>query len=131
MNPHLASLHPYPFEKLAQLKQGILPPADLRPITLSIGEPAHATPACLQQALLTHLHGLANYPTTKGIPELRQSIAQWLSRRFKIPLDVINPDTHILPVNGTREALFSFAPMRHRSDQQSPGADAQSVLSNL
>jgi N-succinyldiaminopimelate aminotransferase len=109
MNPHLASLHPYPFEKLAQLKQAILPPADLRPITLSIGEPAHATPDCLQQALLTHLHGLANYPTTKGIPELRQSIAQWLSRRFKIPLDVINPDTHILPVNGTREALFSFA----------------------
>ncbi|MDO8939574.1 MAG: succinyldiaminopimelate transaminase [Methylicorpusculum sp.] len=109
MNPHLASLHPYPFEKLAQLKQGITPPADLRPITLSIGEPAHSTPQCLQQALLTHLQGLANYPTTKGIPELRQSIAQWLSLRFKIPLDVINPDTHILPVNGTREALFSFA----------------------
>lgn len=109
MNPHLASLHPYPFEKLAHLKQGIMPPADLRPITLSIGEPAHATPACLQQALLTHLQGLANYPTTKGIPELRQAIAQWLSLRFKIPQDIINPDTHILPVNGTREALFSFA----------------------
>lgn len=109
MNPHLASLHPYPFEKLAQLKQGITPPTNLHPITLSIGEPAHATPHCLQQALMTHLHGLANYPTTKGIPELRQAIAQWLSLRFKIPLDAINPDTHILPVNGTREALFSFA----------------------
>jgi N-succinyldiaminopimelate aminotransferase len=109
MTPNLKRLHPYPFEKLAQLKQGITPPADKSHIALSMGEPTHATPHLVQEALLTHLHGLANYPTTKGIPELRQSIAGWISRRFQIPADGINPETQVLPVNGTREALFSFA----------------------
>jgi len=109
MTPNLKHLHPYPFEKLAQLKQGIAPPKDKAPIALSMGEPTHATPHLIQEALLTHLHGLANYPTTKGLPELRQTIAEWISRRFQIPADVINPETQVLPVNGTREALFSFA----------------------
>ena len=109
MNPNLKYLHPYPFEKLAQLKSGITPPAKLPHIALSMGEPTHATPHLIQEALLTHLHGLASYPTTKGIPELRQVIATWISRRFQIPADGINPETQVLPVNGTREALFSFA----------------------
>ncbi len=109
MNPNLKHLHPYPFEKLAQLKAGITPPAKLPHIALSMGEPTHATPHLIQEALLTHLHGLASYPTTKGIPELRTAIATWISRRFQIPADGINPETQVLPVNGTREALFSFA----------------------
>ncbi|MFI3121082.1 MAG: aminotransferase class I/II-fold pyridoxal phosphate-dependent enzyme, partial [Methylococcaceae bacterium] len=109
MTPNLKHLHPYPFEKLAQLKQGIIPPIDKPHIALSMGEPTHATPHLIQEALLTHLHGLANYPTTKGIPELRQTIAGWISRRFKIPAEAVNPETQVLPVNGTREALFSFA----------------------
>lgn len=109
MTPNLKHLHPYPFEKLAQLKQGIVPPENKSHIALSMGEPTHATPHLIQEALLTHLHGLANYPTTKGIPELRQAIAGWISRRFQIPADAVNAETQILPVNGTREALFSFA----------------------
>ncbi|WP_432741134.1 succinyldiaminopimelate transaminase [Methylobacter sp. G7] len=109
MTPNLKHLHPYPFEKLAQLKQGIVPPANKPHIALSMGEPTHATPHLIQEALLTHLHGLANYPTTKGLPELRQTIAEWISRRFQIPANIINPETQVLPVNGTREALFSFA----------------------
>lgn len=109
MTPNLKHLHPYPFEKLAQLKQGIVPPKDKSHIALSMGEPTHATPHLIQEALLTHLHGLANYPTTKGIPELRQAIAGWISRRFQIPADAVNAETQVLPVNGTREALFSFA----------------------
>ncbi|MGZ5006352.1 MAG: succinyldiaminopimelate transaminase [Methylobacter sp.] len=108
MTPNLKHLHPYPFEKLAQLKQSIVPP-NIPHIALSMGEPTHATPHLIQEALLTHLHGLANYPTTKGIPELRQAIAGWIGRRFQIPADALNAETQVLPVNGTREALFSFA----------------------
>lgn len=109
MTPNLKHLHPYPFEKLAQLKRDITPPFAKPHIALSMGEPTHATPHLIQEALLTHLHGLANYPTTKGIPELRQAIAGWISRRFQIPPDAVNAETQVLPVNGTREALFSFA----------------------
>jgi N-succinyldiaminopimelate aminotransferase len=108
MNPHLQLLHPYPFEKLAALKQGIIPPADKSHIALSIGEPKHATPHFIQEALLRHLHGLTQYPTTKGLPELREAIAGWIARRFSIPAAGINAENQILPVNGTREALFSF-----------------------
>ncbi len=120
MTPNLKHLHPYPFEKLAQLKQGIIPPIDKPHIALSMGEPTHATPHLIQEALLTHLHGLANYPTTKGIPELRQTIAGWISRRFKIPAEAVNPETQVLPVNGTREALFSFAQCLIDSTKNSP-----------
>jgi N-succinyldiaminopimelate aminotransferase len=109
MTPYLKYLHPYPFEKLAQLKRGIVPPNDKEHIALSIGEPAHATPHLIQETLLTHLHGLSKYPTTKGIPELRMAIANWLNRRFNVPSELIDPETQVLPVNGTREALFSFA----------------------
>lgn len=107
VNPHLAKLQPYPFEKLRQLFQGVTPNPALREIKLSIGEPQHATPAFIKDALSAGLAGLANYPTTQGIPALRQAIAAWLERRYG--LAGINPDTEVLPVNGSREALFSFA----------------------
>ena len=109
MNPNLAALHPYPFEKLAHLKHGIVAPKNKAHIALSMGEPQHATPEFITSALVANLNGLANYPTTKGLPELRSTIAQWLSNRFAIPASSLNPETQILPVNGTREALFSFA----------------------
>lgn len=109
MNLNLNHLQPYPFEKLARLKQGIVPPADKAHIALSIGEPKHITPHIIQEALITHMHGLSAYPSTRGLPELRQSMAEWIARRFQIPADLLDPETQILPVNGTREALFSFA----------------------
>ncbi|TXG98357.1 MAG: aminotransferase class I/II-fold pyridoxal phosphate-dependent enzyme, partial [Zoogloea sp.] len=107
MNPHLQDLHPYPFEKLRALFEGIAPPAGLSPIRLSIGEPQHATPEFIRQALVDNLGGLANYPTTQGSDALRQSIAGWLDRRYGLP--GVNPATQVLPVNGSREALFAFA----------------------
>lgn len=106
MNPHLAKLHPYPFEKLRQLFAGVTPNQSLREIKLSIGEPQHPTPAFIKEALAANLGGLANYPSTQGNPPLRRAIAAWIERRFGVDL---NPDTQILPVNGSREALFSFA----------------------
>ncbi|MGH8742341.1 MAG: succinyldiaminopimelate transaminase [Burkholderiales bacterium] len=107
MNPLLDRLQPYPFEKLRALIAGVAPNEDLRPINLSIGEPKHPTPALVKQALAGALDGLAAYPATAGLPALRQAIAGWLARRYGIP----PPDaqTQVLPVNGTREALFAFA----------------------
>ncbi len=107
MNPHLAQLQPYPFEKLRQLLDGIKPNPDFREIKLSIGEPQHATPAFIKEALTAGLGGLANYPTTLGNPPLRHAIAAWLERRYG--LAGINSETEIIPVNGSREALFAFA----------------------
>ena len=106
MNPDLGHLQAYPFEKLAALFRGTTPPASLKAIALSIGEPKHPAPAFVKDILVQHMGGLSAYPTTKGIPELRQAIASWLVRRFNL-MDV-NEDTQVLPVNGTREALFSF-----------------------
>ncbi len=106
MNPELHKLHAYPFEKLARLFKGTKPPAMLKPIALSIGEPKHASPDFVKKAITDNLGKLSTYPTTKGIPELRHSIANWLQHRFF--LQGINSETEILPVNGTREALFSF-----------------------
>lgn len=109
MNPGLDHLHPYPFEKLAALKSGCRPPENLEHISLSIGEPKHATPGFILDTLRNNLKLAANYPTTRGSDELRQAIAQWLCRRFSLVSASIDPDCHILPVNGTREALFAFA----------------------
>ncbi|MDM3872217.1 succinyldiaminopimelate transaminase [Porticoccus sp. W117] len=106
MNPDLDKLQPYPFERLAALKQGVQPPTDCNPVTLSIGEPKHAAPEFVLQALTNSLAGLGNYPATKGSDELRNTISQWLCQRFQ--LQAIDPQ-QILPVNGTREALFAFA----------------------
>ncbi|NQZ53016.1 MAG: succinyldiaminopimelate transaminase [Piscirickettsiaceae bacterium] len=108
MNPDLTQLHPYPFEKLAQLKQGCNPPEDKTHIALSIGEPKHPTPGFITEAVIEHLHGLSNYPTTIGTIELRLAIEKWLDKRFQLS-GYIQATRHILPVNGTREALFAFA----------------------
>ncbi len=107
MNPRLAVLQPYPFEKLRVLLQGITPNERLRPINLSIGEPKHPTPELLRKALAAALDGLAAYPATAGTPELREAVAGWLMRRYALP--AIDPASQVLPVNGSREALFAFA----------------------
>lgn len=109
MNPDLNQLHPYPFEKLAALKAAVSAPAQLDDIMLSIGEPKHAPPAFVLETLVKNLGKLSNYPTTKGIPELREAIAAWAIKRFHLNLGSFTADKHILPVNGTREALFAFA----------------------
>ncbi|KFB67462.1 succinyldiaminopimelate transaminase [Candidatus Accumulibacter vicinus] len=106
MNPHLSKLQPYPFEKLRQLFSGVTPNPRYREIRLSIGEPQHATPAFIKDALSAGLGGLASYPSTLGSGELRRSIAAWLQRRYGLP--GIDAETQVIPVNGSREALFAF-----------------------
>jgi N-succinyldiaminopimelate aminotransferase len=107
VNPLLEKLQPYPFEKLRALLAGVTPNAAFSPINLSIGEPKHPTPVLVKEALTRSLDGLAVYPATAGLPVLRQAICAWLARRYGIPQP--DPDTQVLPVNGTREALFAFA----------------------
>jgi N-succinyldiaminopimelate aminotransferase len=107
VNPHLDRLHPYPFEKLRQLFAGVTPNPDHAPISLGIGEPKHLTPAFIQKALTHSLAGMATYPTTHGGEPLRQAIAGWLERRYGIP--PLDAATMVLPVNGSREALFAIA----------------------
>jgi N-succinyldiaminopimelate aminotransferase len=107
VNPNLSRLQAYPFERLRALVAGASPDPTLTPINLSIGEPKHPTPELVKQALVGALDGLAVYPATAGSPELRQAVAGWLERRYRIPRP--DPVTQVLPVNGTREALFAFA----------------------
>ncbi|MES2413535.1 MAG: succinyldiaminopimelate transaminase [Pseudomonadota bacterium] len=106
MNPLLSRLQPYPFERLRQLHAGVTPNPDYTPISLGIGEPRHATPQLIKEALAGSMAGLASYPGTLGEPKLRQAMVGWLERRYGLKLD---PATQILPVNGSREALFSLA----------------------
>lgn len=108
MNPRLGRLETYPFEKLARLLAGVEPARALAPIALSIGEPQHAAPALLLEALTEGATRLASYPPTAGGIELRTAAAHWLERRFSLPPDAVDPLTMVLPVNGSREALFSF-----------------------
>ncbi|MEJ6655831.1 MAG: succinyldiaminopimelate transaminase [Pseudomonas sp.] len=108
MNPDLQRLQPYPFEKLRALLADITPNPGLAPIALSIGEPKHDSPALVLEALAANLDKAAIYPSTAGLPELRQGIADWLSQRFQLPAGMLDADRHVLPVTGTREALFSF-----------------------
>lgn len=107
MNPDLEQLQPYPFEKLRQLFSGLTPNTELSAISLGMGEPRHASPAFVRTVLSDKLDMLANYPATKGIAELRHSIAQWLQQRFE--LAQVDPECQVLPVSGTREALFAIA----------------------
>ncbi|MDA8329209.1 MAG: succinyldiaminopimelate transaminase [Betaproteobacteria bacterium] len=107
MNPNLDHLQTYPFQKLRELFAGITPNPQCSPIDLSIGEPRHATPDLIKTALIEHFDGLSNYPSTLGLPQLRESISAWLARRYPIP--ALDATQQILPVNGSREALFSFA----------------------
>lgn len=109
MNPHLNQLQAYPFERLRELKAGITPNKELEHIAWSIGEPKHEPPQFVLDKLIKELAGLRQYPATKGLPELRQSIVNWATRRFKLKPDSLTAEHHALPVNGTREALFAFA----------------------
>ena len=107
MNPDLHRLQPYPFERLRQLFAAVSPAPTFSEIKLSIGEPQHPTPQFIQHALTAGLNGLANYPTTQGSDALRHAISAWIGRRYGVPAP--DPATQIIPVNGSREALFSFA----------------------
>jgi N-succinyldiaminopimelate aminotransferase len=106
MNTDLDKLQPYPFEKLKALVGAVKPDASLRPVSLAIGEPKHPTPRFILDALVAHLDGMASYPATLGGEALRKSIAAWIERRHDVTLD---PATQVLPVLGSREALFAFA----------------------
>ena len=117
MNPLLSRLQPYPFERLRQLFASAQPPAGVRPISLGIGEPRHATPSFIEQALSSELKGLSVYPATAGMPVLREACAKWANQRYGIEL---NAATQVLPVNGSREALFAFTQVV--VDNTQPGA---------
>jgi len=117
MNPLLGRLHAYPFERLRALTRDITPNPALRPISLGIGEPRHPAPALVEQALCNNLAGLSSYPATAGEPALREAIAGWVARRYEVALD---PATQVLPVNGSREALFALA--QTVVDASRPGA---------
>ena len=122
MNSRLDQLHPYPFQKLRELFAGIASNPELTPVNLSIGEPKHATPEFIKQALTANMAGLSSYPLTQGSEPLRQAIAAWCVQRYGVELD---PATEVLPVNGSREALFAFAqavvdPSRHKKRVISP-----------
>jgi N-succinyldiaminopimelate aminotransferase len=108
MHPHLGKLQPYPFERLRALLAGAVGPKELPHIAMSIGEPRHTPPALVIDALKQASDSLGSYPLALGLPQLRQTIAQWLTRRFALPAASVDPERMILPVNGTREALFAF-----------------------
>ena len=117
MNPLLGRLHPYPFERWRELTKDLVPNPALPAISLGIGEPKHATPALVEEAIVKNLGGLSGYPATAGEPALRKAMAGWLQRRYGVAVD---PLTQVLPVNGSREALFAFA--QTVIDPTKPGA---------
>lgn len=108
MNPNLNLLQAYPFEKLNTLKSEVSPPSGMAHIALSIGEPKHQAPEFIKQILAKNMDKLSSYPTTKGLPEFNEAIGNWLSKRFSIAMDSLDPTKNVIPVNGTREAIFSF-----------------------
>jgi N-succinyldiaminopimelate aminotransferase len=116
-NPLLRRLNPYPFERLRELSKGVTPAPHLSPISLGIGEPRHPTPPMIEAALTSSLSGLSGYPATAGIPAFREAVAAWLHRRYGVE---VNPGTQVLPVNGSREALFALA--QTVIDPNRPGA---------
>ena len=107
MNPLMNQLQPYPFARLREAMQGVQPPSGVAAVPLHIGEPKHPTPAVITDVLVASLNELSQYPLTAALPELRQACARWLERRYDGLK--LNPETEILPVLGSREALFSFA----------------------
>lgn len=109
MNPNLTKLQPYPFEKLKELLSQQQANTQLEAVSLAIGEPKHPTPAVIKDALKENINELAKYPTTRGTDELRNTIATWIRNRFQLSENIINSEQNVLPVNGTREALFAFA----------------------
>ncbi len=108
MNSRLSGLQPYPFQRLAELMRGVSPAPDKSPIRLSIGEPQHAAPRIVLEEISAQLQTLSSYPTTHGLPALRESAAAWANRRHHLERMPLDPQRHILPVSGTREALFSI-----------------------
>jgi N-succinyldiaminopimelate aminotransferase len=109
MNPNLSRLQPYPFEKLAQLKTGVRPTTAKPHIALSLGEPQHPAPDFVAEEIVTHLQGMSHYPLTRGMPSLREAMTTWATWRFGLKPNSLDPEHQVLPVNGTREALFAFA----------------------
>ncbi len=118
MNPNLNLLQPYPFQRLRDLFKGITPNAAYLSINLSIGEPKHTTPQIIKDAVVDNLSGLANYPTTAGVIALRLAISHWISRRYDLP--ALDPEKAILPVTGSREALFAFAQVIINGGKENP-----------
>ena len=118
MNPRLELLQSYPFQRLTALLAGNQPPASVKPVSLHIGEPKHPTPAFIRDTLVANLGGLSGYPATLGSDALRLAIAQWIARRYAIAQP--DPATQVLPVNGSREALFAFAQSVIDSSRPSP-----------
>ena len=118
MNPNLNLLQPYPFQRLRDLFKGITPNAAYLSINLSIGEPKHTTPQIIRDAVVDNLSGLANYPTTAGVIALRLAISHWISRRYDLP--ALDPEKAILPVTGSREALFAFAQVIIDGSKENP-----------
>jgi N-succinyldiaminopimelate aminotransferase len=123
MNPLLSKLQPYPFERLRTLHASITPNPAYTHISLGMGEPRHATPQLIKDAITGNLAGLASYPGTLGEPKLRQTISDWLKRRYNL---AVNAATQILPVNGSREALFALAQMV--IDPGKPGAQQPPIV---
>lgn len=108
MNPNLDKLQPYPFEKLKKLLGEVSLPEGIKPIPISIGEPKHPAPDFVVDTLYDNIRQLEVYPTTKGLPELRESIANWANTRFSLGQQGLDAETQVIPVNGTREAIFAF-----------------------
>ncbi len=129
MNSNLTKLHPYPFQKIAELYADVKP-VDIPMVSLAIGEPKHKTPELILNAISENLAGFSNYPVTAGSIELRTSIANWLSRRFNLGDGILNPVSHVVPVNGTREALFAFAQAVIDSKGDSSASNAKIVMPN-
>ena len=107
MNPYLEKLHRYPFERLALLKEGLQPP-DKPHIAMSIGEPRHRPPPFIAEALINNLDTMGSYPVALGMSQIRVAAAGWLERRFELGENAVDPESMVLPLNGTREGLFSF-----------------------
>ena len=108
MNPNLQNLQAYPFERLSALKKHISPPSHLHHISLSIGEPKHPAPQFVKDVLANSIDEIERYPSTRGTFELRNTICNWLTKRFNLTPDSVLPDKNVLPVCGTREAIFAF-----------------------
>lgn len=130
MNSLLTRLHAYPFERLARLKSGAAAPAGLTPIDMWIGEPRHEPPASVLATLRENLHRLGTYPATAGLAELRAACAHWLQRRYRLPGGSVDPATMVLPVNGTREALFAFVQAAVDRDAGAAGAGPLVLMPN-
>lgn len=109
MNHLLDKLQPYPFERIRALLADLAPPTGIPPISFAIGEPRHPAPQFVLEALAEGLAGMSSYPLSKGADTLREAICDWLAERFAVPREQLDPNRHVLPVNGTREALFAIA----------------------